>query len=75
MLLETEKIDELPLNQQIELHEKAAAALENAQNYPSPQWHLDVLEIQTNITILHKHWSKQAIDLKTKDLVEFHLGD
>lgn len=31
-------------------------------------------EIQTNIAILYKHWSKQAIDLKTKNLVEFHLG-
>ncbi|WP_029935163.1 TDP-N-acetylfucosamine:lipid II N-acetylfucosaminyltransferase [Thiomicrospira pelophila] len=30
-------------------------------------------EIQTNIAILYKHWSKQAIDLKTKNLVSFHL--
>lgn len=45
MLLETEQIDKLPLNQQIELLEKVSAALEkNAANYPSPQWHLDVLE-------------------------------
>lgn len=45
MLLETEKLDELPLNQQIELLEKVSAALEkNAQSYPSPQWHSDVLE-------------------------------
>ncbi len=45
MLLETEKLDELSLNQQIELLEKVSAALEkNAGKYPSPQWHLDVLE-------------------------------
>ncbi|PIQ04299.1 MAG: hypothetical protein CO158_07115 [Piscirickettsiaceae bacterium CG_4_9_14_3_um_filter_43_564] len=45
MLLETEKLDELSLNQQIELLEKLSAVLEkNAENYPSPQWHLDVLE-------------------------------
>jgi hypothetical protein len=31
-------------------------------------------EIQSNIEILYKHWSKEAIDKKTKDLVEFHLG-
>ena len=31
-------------------------------------------EIQTNIAILFKHWSKEAIDQKTKSLVEFHLG-
>lgn len=31
-------------------------------------------EIKKNIDILYKHWSKEAIDRKTKDLVEFHLG-
>lgn len=31
-------------------------------------------EIQKNIGILYKHWSKDAIDTKTKNLVEFHLG-
>lgn len=31
-------------------------------------------EIQKNITVLYKHWSKGAIDIKTKNLVEFHLG-
>lgn len=32
-------------------------------------------EIQKNIDILYKHWSKDAIDNKTKNLVEFHLGE
>ena len=31
-------------------------------------------EIQKNIKVLYKHWSKEAIDTKTKNLVEFHLG-
>lgn len=31
-------------------------------------------EIETNIAVLYKHWSKKAIDQKTKNLVEFHLG-
>lgn len=31
-------------------------------------------EIQKNIAVLYKHWSKEAIDIKTKNLVEFHLG-
>lgn len=31
-------------------------------------------EIQKNIDVLYKHWSKEAIDTKTRDLVEFHLG-
>ena len=31
-------------------------------------------EIQTNIKTLYKHWSKQSTDVKTKNLVEFHLG-
>lgn len=31
-------------------------------------------EIQKNIAVLYKHWSKEAIDTKTKNLVEFHLG-
>lgn len=31
-------------------------------------------EIQKNIEILYKHWSKEAIDTKTKNLVEFHLS-
>jgi len=31
-------------------------------------------EIKKNIEVLYKHWSKVAIDRKTKDLVEFHLG-
>lgn len=31
-------------------------------------------EIQKNIEILYKHWSKEAIDTKTRNLVEFHLG-
>ena len=35
---------------------------------------LSETEIQTNISILYKHWSKQAIDVKTNNLVEFHLG-
>lgn len=32
-------------------------------------------EIQKNIKILYKHWSVEAIDTKTKNLVEFHLGN
>lgn len=32
-------------------------------------------EIQKNISILYKHWSVEAIDIKTKNLVEFHLGN
>ncbi|WBE25078.1 TDP-N-acetylfucosamine:lipid II N-acetylfucosaminyltransferase [Denitrificimonas caeni] len=31
-------------------------------------------EIQKNIEILYKHWSKEAINTKTRNLVEFHLG-
>lgn len=31
-------------------------------------------EILKNIEVLYKHWSKEAIDTKTKNLVEFHLG-
>lgn len=32
-------------------------------------------EITNNIEVLYKHWSKNMIDQKTKNLVEFHLGD
>jgi dTDP-N-acetylfucosamine:lipid II N-acetylfucosaminyltransferase len=32
------------------------------------------IDVENNIRILFKHWSKDAIDLKTKKLVEFHLG-
>lgn len=32
-------------------------------------------EILFNKNILYKHWSKRSIDLKTKNLVEFHLGE
>lgn len=31
-------------------------------------------EIQKNIEVLYKHWSKETIDAKTRSLVEFHLG-
>lgn len=31
-------------------------------------------EVQKNIDILYQHWSEDAIDSKTKALVEFHMG-
>ena len=31
-------------------------------------------EIQKNIAVVYKHWSKKAINNKTKNLVEFNLG-
>ena len=34
---------------------------------------LTELEIEYNLQILNKHWSKEIIDLKTKNLVEYHL--
>lgn len=31
-------------------------------------------QIQHNIQVLYKHWSREVINQKTKNLVEFHLG-
>lgn len=42
----------------------------NLLNQPLPEE--DILK---NISVLYKNWSKEVVDNKTKNLVEFHLGD
>lgn len=48
---------------------------ELSQNSELLQLRLSNEEIKNNIKVLHKHWSKNVIDEKTRELVKFHLGD
>lgn len=45
--------------------------IENKELLDTP---LNFEEIKRNQIILKKHWSKTSIDLKTKALIEYHLG-
>jgi len=49
MLIDTQKIDKLPLSGQIELMEAVMGALgKNQPDFKSPTWHLDELETRAH---------------------------
>ena len=49
MIIDTQKIEELPLSEQIELMEAVMSALiKNQDNFQPPEWHLKELEAREN---------------------------
>ena len=57
MIIDTHKIEELPLNEQLKLMEVVMGALiKNQDNFQPPEWHLKELEARANEANEPENW-------------------